>query len=102
MTLFPGNRVLFQAVDEGSHGMDTADLSVTLRDEKIGECRRLRERAETLINVINSIRARPGIERCLKPPAFASLMQSLPHDGFVVVIVLSMQMRCACEGDTLS
>jgi tetratricopeptide (TPR) repeat protein len=73
---------LFQVLESGSH-QETL-MSPAQRDRKIEERRRLSKKAESLIA---NIRSRPGMERFLLPPAFSSLLQSLPSTGFVVMLI---------------
>jgi tetratricopeptide (TPR) repeat protein len=77
-------RRLFQVLEMGSIRKEFT--STTQRERNVEERRRLSNAAEALIA---DIRSRPGMSRFLQPPAFASLVQSLPESGFVVVLVAS-------------
>jgi tetratricopeptide (TPR) repeat protein len=63
----------------------TGGPSATQRESEVEARRQLNEEAE---RIIAGIRARPGLERFLMPPAFDALIQSLP-EGFVVVLLAS-------------
>jgi tetratricopeptide (TPR) repeat protein len=63
-------------------GGDSQAVSARQRERQTETRRQLNLAAESLIK---TIRARPGFERFLMPPTFASLMASLP-EGFVVLI----------------
>jgi tetratricopeptide (TPR) repeat protein len=79
-------RKLFQALEiEGEH---SDSISAVQRERCFEERRRLSEAAEALIA---DIRSRPGMSRFLLPPAFSSLVQSLPDTGFVVILLTSRQ-----------
>jgi hypothetical protein len=77
-------RRLFQILELGSVGDESTNAAQ--RERLIEQRRRLSNAAEALIA---NIRSRPGMSRFLLPPAFSSLVQSLPETGFVVVLVTS-------------
>jgi tetratricopeptide (TPR) repeat protein len=77
-------RRLFQLLEVGSVGDDAT--STAARERRVEQRRRLSNTPEALIA---DIRSRPGMSRFLLPPAFASLVQSLPEKGFVVMLVAS-------------
>jgi tetratricopeptide (TPR) repeat protein len=77
-------RTLFQTLELGSARGDS--MSTIQRERHVEERRRLSDAAEALIA---DIRSRPSMSRFLMPPAFSSLVQSLPETGFVVVLVAS-------------
>jgi hypothetical protein len=73
---------MFRTLD--SHGIHLDSMSIAQRERQVEEHRKLSEAAEALIA---NIRSRPGMERFLLPPAFASLVQSLPEGFFVFLNV---------------
>jgi tetratricopeptide (TPR) repeat protein len=77
-------RRLFQMLE--SEGVRDESLGTVQRERLVEQRRRLSNAAESLIA---DIRSRPGMSRFLLPPAFSSLVQSLPESGFVVVLVAS-------------
>jgi tetratricopeptide (TPR) repeat protein len=77
-------RRLFQTLETGSVRDDS--MSKIQREQHIEARRRLSNAAEDLIT---DIRSRPGMSRFLLPPAFSSLVQSLPEVGYVVILVAS-------------
>jgi tetratricopeptide (TPR) repeat protein len=77
-------RKLFQTLDSG--GVRDESLGTVQRERLVEQRRRLSNAAESLIA---DIRSRPGMSRFLLPPAFSSLLQSLPESGFVVVLIAS-------------
>jgi tetratricopeptide (TPR) repeat protein len=77
-------RRLFQTLETGSVRDDA--MSRVQREQHLEARRRLSNVAEDLIT---DIRSRPGMSRFLFPPAFSSLVQSLPEIGFVVILVAS-------------
>jgi tetratricopeptide (TPR) repeat protein len=77
-------RKLFQMLENG--GLRDEALGIVQRERLVEQRRRLSNEAESLIS---DIRSRPGMSRFLLPPAFSSLVQSLPESGFVVVLVAS-------------
>jgi tetratricopeptide (TPR) repeat protein len=83
-------RTLFQTLETGSVRDDA--MSRVQREQHLEARRRLSNAAEDLIM---DIRSRPGMSRFLLPPAFSSLVQSLPGVGFVVILVASHLGHCA-------
>jgi tetratricopeptide (TPR) repeat protein len=77
-------RRLFQTLETGS--VRDESMSQIQREQHLEARRRLSNAAEDLIT---DIRSRPGMSRFLLPPAFSSLVQSLPEIGFVVLLVAS-------------
>jgi tetratricopeptide (TPR) repeat protein len=77
-------RKLFQTLESG--GVRDESLGTVQRERLVEQRRRLSNAAESLIA---DIRSRPGMSRFLLPPAFSSLVQSLPESGFSVVLVAS-------------
>jgi tetratricopeptide (TPR) repeat protein len=77
-------RKLFQTLSSG--GVRDESLGTVQRERLVEQHRRLSNAAESLIA---DIRSRPGMSRFLLPPAFSSLVQSLPESGFVVILVAS-------------
>jgi hypothetical protein len=77
-------RRMFGTLESGDIHAD--HMSNVQRERHIDERRRLSKVAESLID---SIRSRPGFTRFLLPPAFSTLLQSLPEKGFVVMLVAS-------------
>jgi tetratricopeptide (TPR) repeat protein len=77
-------RRLFQTLDTAS--VRDESMNKVQREQHIEQRRRLSNVAEALIT---DIRSRPGMSRFLLPPAFSSLVQSLPAQGFVVLLVAS-------------
>jgi hypothetical protein len=77
-------RKLFQTLE--SEGVRDESLGTVQRERLVEQRRRLSNAAESLIA---DIRSRPGMSRFLLPPAFSSLVQSLPDSGLVVVLVAS-------------
>jgi tetratricopeptide (TPR) repeat protein len=77
-------RRLFQALDLGGARDDS--MSAIQRERHVEERRRLSSAAEALIT---EIRSRPAMSRFLLPPAFFSLVQSLPEGGAFVILVAS-------------
>jgi tetratricopeptide (TPR) repeat protein len=73
---------LMRLLGNGARRLERHDQTADQREQDFETCRRLNDKAETLIL---EIRALPGLDRFLLPPAFASLFSALP-DGFVVVI----------------
>jgi hypothetical protein len=76
-------RRLFRLLDIRS--IDEPSTSTVERERLVENYRRLSAKAEALIA---DIRSRPGVSRFLLPPAFSSLVQSLP-EGFVVFLNVS-------------
>jgi tetratricopeptide (TPR) repeat protein len=77
-------RRLFHTLEMGSVGDEMT--SIVQRERLIEQRRRLSNTAEALIA---DIRSRPGMSRFMLPPAFSSLVLSLPDEGFVVLLVTS-------------
>jgi tetratricopeptide (TPR) repeat protein len=77
-------RRIFQILETGS--VRDESMSKVQREQHIEQRRRLSNVAEALIT---DIRSRPGMSRFLLPPAFSSLVQSLPDSGFVILLVAS-------------
>jgi tetratricopeptide (TPR) repeat protein len=77
---------LLEELETGIHTVESTMLDTAGRERLIEERRQLGDTIEALIA---SIRQRPGLERFLMPPAFSSLLQLLPHHGFVVMLVSS-------------
>jgi tetratricopeptide (TPR) repeat protein len=77
-------RRLLQMLESG--GVRDESIGTVQRERLVERRRRLSNAAESLIA---NIRSRPGMSRFLLPPAFFSLVQSLPESGFVVVLVTS-------------
>jgi tetratricopeptide (TPR) repeat protein len=83
-------RKLFRTLESG--GIRDDSLGTLQRERLVEQRRRLSNAAESLIA---DIRSRPGMSRFLLPPAFSSLVQSLPKSGFVVVLIASDLGHCA-------
>jgi hypothetical protein len=79
-------RGIFQVLEAGSQTVESTELTAMQRERQVDQRRRLSDKAERLIS---GIRMRPGLERFLMPPAFSVLVQSLPPNGFVVMLVAS-------------
>jgi hypothetical protein len=77
-------RKLFHMLQSG--GTSDESLSTAQLERRIELRRRLSNEAEALIA---DIRSRPGMGRFLLPPAFSSLVQSLPEAGLVVILLAS-------------
>jgi hypothetical protein len=75
-------RMLFQTLEHWK--MPDESISVVQRERHIEQRRRLSNKAEALIT---DIRSRPGMGRFLLPPAYASMVQSLPEGYFVFLNV---------------
>jgi tetratricopeptide (TPR) repeat protein len=73
---------LLRLLGNGARRLEGHDQTTDQRERDFETCRRLNDEAEALIS---EIRALPGLDRFLMPPAFASLFDSLP-DGFVVIL----------------
>jgi tetratricopeptide (TPR) repeat protein len=89
LDLLPANdaqelRRLFRMLELGS--MHDESMGKLQREQSLEERRRVSNAAEALIT---EIRSRPGLSHFLLPPAFSSLVQSLPETGFVVILVTS-------------
>jgi tetratricopeptide (TPR) repeat protein len=76
-------RRLFRLLDVRSIGDEST--TVPQRERLVEQRRQLSNSAEALIS---DIRSRPGMSRFLLPPAFSSLVESLP-EGFVVFLNVS-------------
>jgi tetratricopeptide (TPR) repeat protein len=77
---------LLKELETGSHTEESTMLDTAGRERLLEKRSRL---GETIEAMIASIRQRPGLERFLMPPAYSSLLQLLPHHGFVVMLVAS-------------
>jgi tetratricopeptide (TPR) repeat protein len=75
-------RRLFQLLEHWN--IPDESISVVQRERHTEERRRLSSKAEALIT---DIRSRPGMGRFLLPPAFVSMVQSLPEGFFVFLNV---------------
>jgi tetratricopeptide (TPR) repeat protein len=78
-------RKMFRTLNSGNMHLDSSTVTTAQQERQIEQRRKLSEAAEALIE---NIRSRPGMERFLLPPAFMSLMQSLP-EGFIVFLNVS-------------
>jgi tetratricopeptide (TPR) repeat protein len=75
---------LFRAL--GAENGHDESMTAVHRERRAEERRRLSDAAEALIA---DVRSRPDMGRFLLPPAFNTLMQSLPETGFVIMLVAS-------------
>jgi tetratricopeptide (TPR) repeat protein len=86
---------LFNILERSAHSSNVPEEMPEDRERTVETRRQLNIQAEALIS---RIRAYPGLQRFLMPPAFAMLAQSLP-DGYAVIINTS---RLGCHALLLS
>jgi tetratricopeptide (TPR) repeat protein len=73
---------MLRLLEHGARHVEVQDQSTSQQERELEKRRQLNEAVQALIN---KIRGYPGLDRFLLPPAFDTLLGSLP-DGFVVIL----------------